>query len=124
MLAEPEIARILAEHVQLGPRKPASYLPLNTVTKHLGMTAKSYVAEIQKHGGVAVVFSPEECPIASGAIFAYHARSVTDVLDQNCGLLRKRDWPTDAPTFIARVAGTWLDDDDPVLAIVRMAFGD
>jgi hypothetical protein len=37
--------------------------------------------------------------------------------------LKANGWPADADQFVRAMAATWVDSDDPVLPIIRDAFG-
>lgn len=116
--------QILEEHVNLGPQKPVSYLPLRTVEKVIGLTASEYSSLITKNNNECIVFSAEECCINSGAIYAYDEASLREILNKNEVILVKYGCLTEPRDFIKKIATEWFDLGDPIMPVIRLAFGD
>jgi hypothetical protein len=123
-LPRDEARRILEIHLNLGPKKPVSYLPLRTIEEIIGLTVPEYVSLIAKSGNKAIVFSPGRCCINSGAVYAYNYLYLSDVLHDDVDTLSKNGWPSDPDTFIVRIAREWVDTGHPVMPIIKKSFGD
>jgi hypothetical protein len=116
--------RILDSHLNVGREKPVSYLPIRTVEEVLGITVPGYRSMIAKLGNQSSVFSADECCIKSGAVYAYSYSDLGDFLQQNQVILYENGWPAIPADFIRRIASEWLDDENPILSVVRKAFGE
>lgn len=115
---------ILDEHLNIGEGKPVSYLPIRTIRTLLKLDVDQYKSLVEQVGGICAVFLPDQTCIKSGAIYAYHPAGLKRVLDENAQLLRKCNWPTSCEGFVKRISAEWLADDDPMLPVVRAAFGE
>lgn|SRR6476469_2037156 len=116
--------RTLKEHVTLGQQKAMSYLPLKTIERVLGLTVDEYRREIEQAGNECIVLSEDETCIQSGAVYAYNRTFLALLLEQYSGLLSAQNWPKSPEGFIRNVAARWYADDEPVMPLVRAAFGD
>lgn len=123
-MASEDARHILAAHLKLGIHKTVSYLPIVTVTDVLKLTVDEYIRLIERAGHQAAVFSTERSCIKSGAIYAFSRSDLETVLQDSAPVLTRYGWPVDADSFIERIAWEWLDEDSPILPIVRRAFGD
>jgi len=119
-----DLERILATHVRVGPFKPVSYLPIDTINKVLNMQADEYARRVEKAGGECVVFSEAETCIKSGAIYAYSEAALASVLENHRGLLVESGWPCTPREFVGKIAAEWLDLHSPLRVVVVAAFGD
>lgn len=115
---------MLAAHLKLGPDKAISYLPIKTIEKVIDISIQTYISMIETSGNRYLVFSPADCCIDSGAIYAYRFDVLEELLNNNRTVLGEHGWPTDPDSFIRRIASDWLDQEDPIMPIVRKAFGD
>jgi hypothetical protein len=115
---------IIRSHTKLGGKKAVSYLPINSIATVLGITVERYCQIVEDDGNKAVEFGPTVCCIKSGAVFAYNENALTMILREHRELLSKNQWPLNADDFIRKISSEWLDDLDPVMPIVKEAFGD
>nr|WP_294547368.1 hypothetical protein [uncultured Rhodopila sp.] len=116
--------RILENHLRVGPEKPVSYLPINTINRVIGIEVTKYESLISKSGSKSLVFGPEVCCIKSGAVYAYHESSLRNILESNKHILLDNDWPSDPVGFITRMADEWLENESPIMPVIKSAFGD
>jgi hypothetical protein len=116
--------QIVERHLAVGRRKPVSYLPIETIETVIGLTIQGYVSLIGSSGNKAVVLGAGDCCINSGAVYAYSCKELNDILSRNQAILTDHQWPTTPAEFIARMAAAWLDGDNPVMPVIRQAFGD
>ena len=116
--------RILDKHLAVGRDKPVSYLPIKTIETVIGITIQVYASLIEKSGNKAAIFGPGDCSINSGAVYAYSCKYLTALLKKNEGVLMDHGWPVTAADFIRRMATEWLDEETPIMPVIRRAFGD
>lgn len=115
--------RTLDEHIRVGHQKPISYLPIKTIEKVLRLTISDYRSKVEQLGNKSVVFSAEESCIESGAVYAFNDAGLESVLKDHAILLGAYGWPTSADEFIKIIASQWIDDDSPLMPVIRAAFG-
>ena len=120
----PDPDRLLSEHTNVGPSKPISYLPINTIERLLKMSVADYARLIERGGGSCVVFAETETCIRSGAVYAYSKVDLARVLARNSSLLAEHSWPQEPAEFVTKVAQEWLDEDSPLTRVIDAAFGD
>jgi hypothetical protein len=118
------IAQMVDSHANVGRHKPVSYLPLTTIETAIGTTTAAYQAAVEESGNRCILLGPDESCIESGAAYAYSEPDLSALLDRNKDLLRKRGWPIEPADFIRRLGSEWLPQDDPVMPVIRAAFGD
>jgi hypothetical protein len=116
--------RILDSHLNVGNEKPVSYLPIKTIERIIGITIPAYKSMIESLGNRCSVFSPEESCIDSGAVYAYNDMCLNSILQNNMGVLLSNGWPTTSENFIKKIASEWLTDENPIMPIIRKAFGE
>lgn len=116
--------RILESHLNIGREKPVSYLPLSTIERVIGIKVSEYTGMIEALGNEFLVFASEECCIKSGAVFAYSYRDLENVLRNHRDVLAHNGWSTDPRDFVRRLASEWLDDRNPILSVIKRAFGE
>lgn len=119
-----DIRSLLYSHVQVGPMKAVSYLPLRTVSHLLKMNLEEYENLVIKNGGICMVFSEGDTCISSGAIYAYRERDLQAILDRHSSLLITQSWPTTAEHFVRAIAANWLPLDHPITEVIRECFGE
>ena len=115
---------MLLEHVRLEKHKAVSYLPLSTVVNVLGIPAAAYVSMIKNLGNRYAIFSAEKCCIKSGAIYAYNQKKLSAILKEHRHILSRNGWPTSPSRFVNKIASEWLEQDHPILPVIRAVFGD
>ena len=118
------VREILQEHLNIGPKKPVSYLPIKTIEKVLKLSVDAYVGMTTTRGHSSVAFGPDQCCIDSGAVYLYSQAALQQILDQSAGTLMRENYPLDSRGFIAALARDWLPGDHPVMPVIRQAFGD
>jgi hypothetical protein len=116
--------RTIEEHTNLGKRKPVSYLPIKTIEKVLGLTVDEYRKLVELAGNSCAVFSEKDTCIHSGAVYAYSDADLTFVLDHYSGLLAACSWPVSTGEFVGKIAAEWYEEKNPVMPVIRAAFGD
>jgi hypothetical protein len=116
--------RVLTDHIDIGPKKPVSYLPINTVENVIDIPVSEYKLMIEGSGNQCSIFDTDQCCIKSGAVYAYSREGLDVLLKTHQDALRKYNWPTDPDDFIRRIASEWLEDESPIMPIVRRAFGE
>ena len=116
--------RILDSHLNIEKEKSVSYLPIKTIEGVIGITISAYKFMIENRGNQAVVFSSDECCIKSGAVYAYNRVYLDAVLKENQDVLSRNGWPIVSEDFIKRIASEWLDDESPIMPVVKRAFGE
>jgi hypothetical protein len=117
------ITHMIDSHVKVGRHKPLSYLPLKTIENVIGITTAAYQSSVEANGNKCILLGPDESCIESGAAYAYSEPDLTALLDRNKDLLHKRGWPTAPADFVRRLGSEWLPQEDPVMAVVKAAFG-
>ena len=118
------VQETLSTHLHVGRKKPMSYLPIYTIERVIGITISEYRSMAEKLGKQCVVFSADESCIKSGAVYVYCRTALHDILESNRDLLISRGWPTAPGEFIKRIASEWLCPEDPILPVVKRAFGE
>jgi hypothetical protein len=114
---------LLREHLNVGPQKPVSYLPIDTIRKVIGMPESRYVEYIERVGNNALLFESRDCCIKSGAVYAYNKAALDDVLNEYQDMLSEYCWPLDSIGFITRIAQEWLKLEHPIMPVIKKAFG-
>ena len=115
---------MLNEHLSLGPKKCASYLPIDTVEIILNLSINCYERLVSeaKHDHTTIL--APSCCINPGAIYAFNIFHLEKIIEENMQLLYENDWPISSSAFIRKIAMEWLTDDDPILPVIKRAFGD
>lgn len=115
---------MLEVHVRVGPEKPVSYLPIYTIEKVLGLRVEEYISLIECNGGRSSMFTSQICCIKSGAVYAYSYEDLKAILEYNRDALIRHGWPVSCGRFIERIAYAWLENDNPIMPIIKSAFGE
>lgn len=109
---------------RVGPEKSMGYLPLYTVRSVLGVDAETLAAEAASRRLSALLLGSCECCIKSGALYVFDRRGLAALLASASDVLTSAGWPVTPEAFARAVASDWVEPDDPVLPVVRRAFGD
>jgi hypothetical protein len=116
--------QLLRDHLNINEVKPVSYLPSRTITNFLGMCLEDYKRVAREKGLCCLTFDESESCINSDAVYVFDRDHLENLLSTHANILQKHAWPSDAAGFIRRIARDWLADEDPILPLVRRAFGD
>jgi hypothetical protein len=116
--------RLVDNHLRIAPEKSVSYLPIKTVENVIGITVQDYMSLIERSGNEGIVFNAEDCCISSGAVYAFSYQHLAKILKDNQATLSGHGWPATPVDFIRRIAAEWVDEESPVMPIIRRAFGD
>ncbi|GAA0595046.1 hypothetical protein GCM10009416_36670 [Craurococcus roseus] len=117
--------RVLSDDLwRVGREKSIGYLPLYTVRDVLGADAEVLAAEAASRGLSALRLGPCECCIKSGALYVFDRRGLAALLASANDVLTGAGWPVKPEAFARAVASDWVEPDDPVLPVIRRAFGD
>src|SRR5882724_8366955 len=108
----------------VGNAKPVGYLPLATLEKHLAMDVTAVADSFEKRGLKTRVFLANECCFNSGALYVYDPSGLQNVLNAESDVLERNKWPISAELFVDRIAKFWIEESDPVYAVIQRAFGD
>lgn len=108
----------------VGPAKAIGYLPLQTVTRLLGLDVDVVSAQARARGLKAIFIGPCDCCIKSGALYVFDAAALELILRAEAATLEKVNAPTDAEMFVRFVARNWFAADHPIMPIIRAAFAD
>jgi hypothetical protein len=115
--------RLVDDHLRIGPEKSVSYLPIKTVEDVIGITVQDYMSLIERSGNEGIAFGAEECCISSGAVYAFDCHHLSKILKDNQIILSEHGWPATPVDFIRRIAAEWVDEESPVMPVIRRAFG-
>jgi hypothetical protein len=108
--------RLVGNHLKIGPEK--------TVEKIIGITVKDYMSLIEGSGNDGIVFGAEDCCVNSGAVYAFNCHYLSKILKDNQTILSEHGWPSTPIDFIRRIAAEWVDEESPIMPVIRKAFGD
>ena len=122
--SEQDRQRIFGNLAAVGNAKPLGYLPLATLEKHLAMDVTEVAGSFEKRGLKIRVFLANECCINSGALYVYDPSALQSVLNADFDVLERNKWPVTAELFVDRLAKFWVEQSDPVHAVIQRAFGD
>jgi hypothetical protein len=117
------LSGILDSVRRVGPDKPVGYLPLYTIRDVLGLQVDVLSTEAQAEGLSALRLDPEECCIESGVLYVFDGERLAALLASEAETLASRGWPAEPEGFVRALAAEWVEPDDPVLPIIRRAFG-
>ena len=120
---EQDRQRIFGSLAAVGSAKSVGYLPLATLEKHLAMDVTAVADSFEKRGLKTRVFLANECCINSGALYVYDPSGLQNVLNAESDVLERNKWPISAELFVDRVARFWIEENDPVYAVLQRAFG-
>ena len=117
-------ASVLCDLTRVGPTKALGYLPLQTISRFLGLDVEAVIADARSRGLAVLMLGPEECCIKSGALYVYDPVALNAVLHTSGSTLALVGFPTSPESFIRTIAHDWLDPDDPLMPVVKAAFAD
>ena len=115
---------MLCDLTRVGPTKALGYLPLQTISRFLGLDVEAVIADAQSRGLAVLMLGPEECCIKSGALYVYDPIALDVVLRTSVLTLVLAGFPTPSEAFIRAIAYEWLDLDHPVMPVIKAAFAD
>src|ERR1700739_4609830 len=75
-----ERKRIMVSITGVGLRKPIGYLPLNTITNFLEVSADTLADDARSRGLATVTLTRDKCCINSGALYVYDYDSLAKLL--------------------------------------------
>ncbi len=114
---------LLKSRLDVGPRTPVSFLPIDTIENVLGLSVHAYVSMVEGAGHHAIVLGMEDCGIAPGVVYAYSENDLVEILTNSEPLLREQGWPVSPAGFIRKLAAERLDEKHVLLPVIRRAFG-
>jgi hypothetical protein len=90
----------------------------------LQIVPEKVAADAIARGLAAVLFSPEQCCIKSGALYVYDPAALPKILQAKADTLAEHQVPSDPDQFVAHIAAVWLEPCHPVYPIIAATFGD
>src|ERR1700712_922622 len=90
--SDKDAKRMLDRHIRVGPEKPISYLPINAINNVLGMEISTYTSLAKDFDAKILIFSPDDCCIKSGAVYAYDDDALRKILEDNKKVLIENGW--------------------------------
>jgi hypothetical protein len=119
-----ERTSVLDDLTRVGPDKALGYLPLQTISRVLGLNVEDVIANERSRGLAALLLGPERCCINSGALYVYDPVALDAILRSSRSMLERAGFPTSAEPFIRTIAREWLNSDHPLMPLVKAAFAD
>jgi len=123
-ISSDEKEKILQSLTRVGDSKAIGYLPLYTIRDFLEMTAQELSEQARHRGLDALCFEEDRCLIKSGALYLYDRDRLNKILAASTHILKLHQWPTDPDLFVGAIAQEWLQPGNPILPIVKQAFGE
>src|SRR5438105_2094526 len=115
---------ILEKHISLDENKALSYLPIKTIENYLDIEVVRYMELVEASDNECVLLSEKECCIASGAVYCYNKISMEKILLEYQDLVLMCGFPLPVREFVAAIATDWFDTNEPIMPVIRRAFGD
>jgi hypothetical protein len=115
---------MLADILELGSHKAVGYLPLRTLTAHLGVAPRAVTAEAGRRGLHTLRLASRETCIASGARYVHHRRAPAHLLRASARVPRRYRLPRDPDRFVRAIAARWFPPAHPVCGSIARTFGD
>ena len=115
--------RTLREHTELGQHKAVSYLPIHTVNRYLKGGVAEYKRISEASGNKVYVCYAPISVIESGAVHVFNNDVLHSILAENKTLLLNGGWPIEPLEFIERLAREWVEDNNPVITVIRKFLG-
>ena len=112
----------LEKFYRVGPDKPVSYLPVQTLQEIGAANINELRQEFESKGLAVRLLSDKESGVGSGALYVYDKNALGLLLEKNSGILERESWPTDPDTFIDHLVYTARDPD--LYRVIEDAFGD
>jgi hypothetical protein len=116
--------KYLNDLLDVGPKKPLGYLPLSTIRGHCKVNPEDIAQYLQQKGMEVRLWHESFCRVSSGALYAYDAKALQDLLDKNAPILTEAKWPTAAEQFVNHVATELAPSYTPLFDVVADAFAD
>ena len=121
---------LIEENLSLGAHKSVSYLPLKALRLH-GIPLENFVDAAESRQLGIIVIDGKDSWLRSaegwdggGIVYAFCRSELNKLIEDYRSVLVENSWPVDIESFIRKLATGWLDEDHPVLPVVRDAFGD
>ncbi len=124
LLATDPLSYVLESLTLVGAGKAIGYLPLRTIRQVLGLKVEDVVADARARGLQAIAFGPRDCCIKTGALYLYDPSALEHLLRTSSVTLERSGFPVDTEMFVRTIARDWLEQDHPVMPIIRAAFAD
>jgi hypothetical protein len=109
---------------QVGQTKAAGYLPRHTVRNFCGKTIEQATHVLTARGLSVRIVSEDECPIASGALFAFDRSMAEAVIARHADILGQKNWPADVDQVMSKISQVWFAPDDPAMPLIRDLYND
>lgn len=114
-------AKVLASILSslgVGPHKAAGYLPLYNIRDFLKRDPQDLVVELHMRELSARIFHADECPIKSGALYAWDEAAAKRIV--------KKHWADDIEVeeIVSRTATTWFEPHHVLMPLIHELFGD
>ena len=109
-LNKEERSALLRSLTEVGPSKPAGYLPLYTIEAFVRMTPEALAAAAAARTLATAQFTPADSCIKSGALYVYHRETLADLLRANVKAVCAAGLPLEPDDFIARIAAVWFEE--------------
>jgi hypothetical protein len=122
-VAEHARQNVLRSLTEVGPSKPVSYLPLQTVMDILRLSPEAVAAAAAARGLAMAQFGPDRCCIKSGALYVYDRQALGKLLQSRVDAISAAGLPLDPDRFVERIAAVWFTEEHPAHPIVVEAFG-
>lgn len=116
--------KILKSLTEVGLSKAVGYLPLYTIYEILGSSPDELAKAAQRRGLVTYRSGEDQCCIKSGALYVYDRNLLIDILTQWTGVIQMNGSHSDPDMFIKAIAETWFEPGDPIMPVIRHAFGE
>ncbi len=123
-LSAEERKRIMVSITGVGLRKPIGYLPLNTITNVLEISADTLADDARSRGLAAVTLTPDRCCINSGALYVYDYDALAELLLAFAETLSGCGLSTNPDEFVLQIAANWLDSSHAARPIIAAAFAE
>ncbi len=106
----------------VGKNKPLGYLPLETILES-GVTLEKIKSDLEAKGLNVFALTEEDCEVASGALYAYDAEALQNILNNNVDVLIQNAVPKTALDFILWVAKFEAAPGTELFSLIAEAFG-
>ena len=78
----------------------------------------------KSQGYLCRIYHKGETCIDSGAVYVYCEISLSIILENNRQTLLSNGWSAKCNEFVDKIAQNWLQENDPLISVVRAVFGD
>jgi hypothetical protein len=108
----------------VGRRKSVGYLPQYTVRDFLGKSVEEVARSLAERGLSVMILSEDECPIGTGALFAFDRSMAEKIIERHADALRQKNWPPDVDHVMTQISTVWFEMDDPAMPLIRELYND